>query len=54
MRKLILALLVVSAMFGLLGCAQTTTKSNPQTIETDGTQDSIFNAISNALKDVFD
>lgn len=50
MKKLFLLFLLLGMIFVLTGCGE----DQPTALESDGTQESIFDSISDALKDVFD
>lgn len=52
MKKRGLILLLLTLFIVLVGCESN--KPSPDTIETDGTQESIFDNISEALKDIFE
>jgi uncharacterized protein YcfL len=51
MRKFLLVVIFMWAFMGLVGCQS---KAPNEDLETDGTQESIFDSISEAIKNVFD
>ena len=54
MKKALILLMLLGFGFGLLGCGGSTTTESEGVLETDGSQDSIFDTISQALKEVFE
>lgn len=54
MKKALIVLMLLGLGLGLWGCGQTTTTESGTVLESDGSQDSIFDNISQALKDIFE
>lgn len=53
MKKALIVLLLLGLGFGLLGCGGSTTTESEGVLETDGSQESIMDTISQALKEIF-
>ncbi len=54
MKKLLLLLALFMMIGGLVGCTSNEPEPTPTDLESDGSQDSILDNISQALKDLFD
>lgn len=54
MRKLSLLLVILVLFTSLVGCQTKPDNTPTDDIETDGSQDSVLDSISQALKDIFD